>query len=207
MKHLKKFNENIERKDLQETIDEILDRLSKKGKLSKSERDFMDEASNGTIKDITKPNPSGKFWSDMANPHNLGIMWMGKNGVFNLLKSVEDEDEDNEWNKYVKDREESEFKRQSKEESDKKKFFDDNPELQEDLNKLLDIYNQLEEYKDILYEKYNSYSKSNYKFRTSLDYAFKSKESLVNCFGYYEFDKDGESIEFIGYDKKFIDRK
>lgn len=206
MKHLKKFNENIERKDLQETIDEILDRLSKKGKLSKSERDFMDEASNGTIKDITKPNPSGKFWSDMANPHNLGIMWMGKNGVFNLLKSVEDEDEDNEWNKYVKDREESEFKRQSKVENEKKKFFDDNPELQEDLNKLLDIYNEFEKYQEVIDKKYRSYSKSNYKFRTSLDYAFKSKESLVNCFGYYEFDKDGESIEAIGYDKKF-DRK
>jgi molybdopterin converting factor small subunit len=191
MRHLKRFNEQkIEGKDLQETIDEILDNLSKKGKLSESEKEFMDEASNRTIKSVTKPSMSGNFWSDMGNPHNLGIMWMGKNGVFQLLKSVEDEDKNNDWNKYVKSQKDSEFNRKSQEEKKKKKFFEDNPELESDLNKLLDMYNQLGEYTSSLSKKYKNYSKNNYNFSTSLDYALKKKDSLINLFGYY---KDGES--------------
>jgi len=85
MKYLKRFNENIEEKDLQEAIDDVLDSLSSKGSLSKSEKEFMDEASNGTVRKVTIPKTSGTFWSDMANPHNIGIMWIGKDGVYKRL--------------------------------------------------------------------------------------------------------------------------
>lgn len=206
MKHLKKFNEQkIEGKDLQETIDEILDSLSKKGKLSESEKEFMEEASNGTVKTVTKPNMTGNFWADAANPHNLGIMWMGKNGVFQLLKSVEDEDKDSDWNKYVKNKKDSEFNRKLQEEKKKKKFFEDNPELESDLNKLLDMYKQLNEYTSSLSKKYKNYSKNNYNFSIALDYALSKEESLINLFGYY---KDGDSdsddqYSVIGVDPEY----
>jgi hypothetical protein len=64
MKHLKKFNESIKRKDTKEVIDEILDNLSNKKELSSSEKEFMDAASKDGVKDITIPNTTGNFWSD-----------------------------------------------------------------------------------------------------------------------------------------------
>ena len=97
---LKKFHElyeadqPIKRKDIDEMVDEVLDRLSKKKKLSKSEREFMEEASKFTINDVTIPSPTGDFWADMGNPHNIGIMWRGKDDVWKQLKSVEDEEDE-----------------------------------------------------------------------------------------------------------------
>ena len=66
MKHLKKF-ESIKKEN------KILDNLNKE-KLSKSEKEFMDDYSNDKIEDVSIPNPSGNLFQDMANPHNMSIM-------------------------------------------------------------------------------------------------------------------------------------
>ena len=101
MKHLRKFESHYEEKDLQETIDEVLDSLNKKGSLSESEKEFMIEASNGTIKKVTLPKSSGSFWGDMSNPHNIGIMWIGKDNVWKILteENESDEDDEGDWRK------------------------------------------------------------------------------------------------------------
>ena len=94
MKHLKKSNEPIKRKDVKDVIDDVLDNLTNKKQLSESEKEFMESASKDEIVDITVPNMTGNFWQDMSNPHNLGTMWIGKDGVWKLLKSLEDEEEE-----------------------------------------------------------------------------------------------------------------
>lgn len=94
MRRIKKFNESIERKDPKEVVDEILDSLSKKGKLSKSEKEFMDAASKDSIKDVSIPKLTGNFWADMSNPHNIGTLWIGEDGVWRRLMSIEDEEDE-----------------------------------------------------------------------------------------------------------------
>lgn len=80
-------------KSIQEQIDEILDSLSKKGKLSKSEKQFMDASSKGKVVEVSIPKLTGNFFADMANPHNIGIMWNdGK--VWKQLKTVDEEEDD-----------------------------------------------------------------------------------------------------------------
>lgn len=103
MKHIEKFKifeSHYEEKDLQETIDEVLDSLNKKGSLSESEKEFMIEASNGTIKKVTLPKSSGSLWGDMSNPHNIGIMWIGKDNVWKTLTEENESDvDDDDWDK------------------------------------------------------------------------------------------------------------
>ena len=94
IKRFNQLNEDIKHKNIGETIDEILDNLSKKKRLSESEKEFMEEASNNTIKDVTVPSFSGDFWSDMSNPHNSGTLWIGKDNVWKKLKDVEEEEDE-----------------------------------------------------------------------------------------------------------------
>ena len=107
MKHLKKFESEqpIQKKDLQETIDEVLDRLSDKGKLSQSEKKFMDEAAKGTIKEISEPKLTGNFLADVSNPHNVGILWLGKDNVWKTLEEFEDKEETSDQRYYIENAE------------------------------------------------------------------------------------------------------
>lgn len=202
MKNIKNYkhfiNENIKHKDVNEQIDEILDNLSKKGELSKSEKEFMDEASNQTIKEITVPSPSGNFWADMSNPHNISTLWLGKDGVWKQLKSVEDEEYDKIYN--IKD---SDERWERKKEIEQKKILKKLPEIKDillrlakshinnsnkgismNIKKLEELANKIED------------NDLRYSINRKIDYASKSIYSLDNQFGYIlpelVFDEDKE---------------
>jgi hypothetical protein len=90
MNNIKKF-ESYNTKSVEEQVDEILDNLSDKGQLSDSEKAFMDAASQGKVKEVSIPKTTGKFWSDMSNPHNSGIMW-NDGAAWHQLVGMEDEE-------------------------------------------------------------------------------------------------------------------
>lgn len=183
MRHLRKFNESdqpIENKDLQETIDEVLDNLNDKGELSDSEREFMEEASRGTIKQITTPKKTGDFWADMSNPHNIGIMWIGKDNVWKRLIPLEEQKEDTDY-------EEDDWKKRKKTEI--LNFGKKMPEIIPILNDMTDKLWEFEEYKDTVRRKLESISKSKlnsdakYIFNQKLGYALNSIGSMMDQFG------------------------
>jgi len=195
MKHLVSFNESIKRKDIKEVIDEILDNLSNKNELSNSEKEFMDAASKDEVKDITIPNMTGNFWSDMSNPHNLGTMWVGKDGVWKLLKSLEDEELERVEKEGNSD---FEYKKKRKQESIIKEF----PELKPILLELAKVQIENEERERKVIEKlYDITSKikdsdKKYNIKQKIDYAIEGLYSLKNQFGYVlpelKMDDDGE---------------
>lgn len=197
MKYLKKFNESIKRKDIKEVIDDILDNLSSKKKLSNSEKEFMVAASKNEIKDVTVPNMTGDFWSDMSNPHNLGIMWIGKDGVWKLLKSIEDEEIDR-LEKSGNSDDVFNFKKKKKQES----IIEEFPELKPILLELAKIKIENLERERIVMKKLNDFeskikdSDKKYDIGQRLDYAKKNIYSLENQFGYVlpelKMDDDGE---------------
>jgi hypothetical protein len=197
MKYLKKFNESIKRKDIKEVIDDILDNLSSKKKLSNSEKEFMVAASKNEIKDVTVPNMTGDFWSDMSNPHNLGIMWIGKDGVWKLLKSIEDEEIDR-LEKSGNSDDVFNFKKKKKQES----IIEEFPELKPILLELAKIKIENLERERIVMKKLNDFeskikdSDKKYDIGQRLDYAKKDIYSLENQFGYVlpelKMDDDGE---------------
>jgi len=197
MKYLKKFNESIKRKDIKEVIDDILDNLSSKKKLSNSEKEFMVAASKNEIKDVTVPNMTGDFWSDMSNPHNLGIMWIGKDGVWKLLKSIEDEEIDR-LEKSGNSDDVFNFKKKKKQES----IIEEFPELKPILLELAKIKIENLERERIVMKKLNDFeskikdSDKKYDIGQRLDYAKKDLYSLENQFGYVlpelKMDDDGE---------------
>lgn len=197
MKYLKKFNESIKRKDIKEVIDEILDNLSSKKELSNSEKEFMDAASKDEVIDVTIPNMTGDFWSDMSNPHNLGTMWVGKDGVWKLLKSIEDEEIDK-LEKSGNSDDVFKFKKKKKQESIIKEF----PELKPILLELAKIKIENLERERIVMKKLNDFeskikdSDKKYDISQRLDYAKKDLYSLENQFGYVlpelKMDDDGE---------------
>lgn len=195
------INENIKHKDINEQIDEILDSLSKSGELSKSEKEFMDEASKGTIKDLTMPSPTGNFWADMANPHNLGIMWLGEDGVWKQLKSLEDEEYDK-----VDKIKDSDKRWEKRKELEQKKYLKLLPNLRNVLLSLAKSLknnskkgismnaNKLEKMKNEIKD-----FDTRYQFSSKIEYAVKSLYSLHNQFGYIlpELVFDDEEGEFI----------
>jgi hypothetical protein len=197
MKYLKKFNESIKRKDINEVIDDILDNLSSKKELSNSEKEFMDAASKNEIKDVTVPNMTGDFWSDMSNPHNLGTMWIGKDGVWKLLKSIEDEEIDR-LKKSGNSDDVFKYEKKKKQESIIKEF----PELKPILLELVKIKIENLERERIVIKKLNDFeskikdSDKKYDIGQRLYYAKKDIYSLENQFGYVlpelKMDDDGE---------------
>jgi hypothetical protein len=187
---LKKFNElneadqPIKHKDVQEQIDEILDNLSKKKKLSKSEKKFMKEASNGTIGGLTVPNPTGNFWADMGNPHNMGTMWVGKEGIWDRLKTVEEEDDE--------ELESTETSDQTWERKKKRKILKHKEELlglTETINEWAVIVKDFNKQQTIYYNRLMDLAKDKdfdykYQYEQKVEYATNGKmESLFNQFG------------------------
>ena len=140
----------------------------------------MSAAGDGRVKSVTTPNLSGDFWADMANPHNIGIMWQDENGVWKQLEEYEEpapegETKDEKW----------ERERKSK----NKKYLDDNPGLREDLQKLLDKGLELEKFASDINKKYKKdhNKESNYNFNQKLDYATEGgPNSIINQFGFYD---------------------
>jgi hypothetical protein len=197
MKHLVSFNESIKRKDIKEVIDEILDNLSNKNELSNSEKEFMDAASKDEVKDITIPNMTGNFWSDMSNPHNLGTMWVGKDGVWKLLKSLEDEELDK-IEKTGNSDDVFKYKKKRKQESIIKEFPELKPILLElakikieNIERERNVLKRLDDFKSKIKD-----SDKKYDISQRLDYAMKDLYSLENQFGYVlpelKMDDDGE---------------
>lgn len=183
MKHLKKFNESIKRKDIKEVIDEILDNLSSKKELSNSEKEFMEAASKDEVKDVSVPNPTGNFWADMSNPHNLGTMWIGKDGVWKELKSLEDEEEDEEIDRIEKSgKSTNEYWKRKKQESIIKEF----PELKPILLELAKIkIENLERERSVIKKLSDFKSKiKDSDISQRLSYAMADLYSLENQFGY-----------------------
>lgn len=178
MKFLRKFNEDIQREDPKVIIDEILDRLSKKGKLSTSEKEFMDAAAANKITGVTVPGKQKSVW--MTNPHNLGIMYQ-LDGVWKQLKTV-DEEEDEELEK-TETSDQSWERRMKREQL---KYAEENPGLKEALNAYLDM--KIKQEKELMpfirdIKKFEDYRK-NYNLTQKIQYALDSKESLFNQFGY-----------------------
>ncbi len=197
MKHLKRYNENnYESGNIQEVIDRILDNLSKKKKLSNSEKEFMDEASKGTIVEISEPKMTGNFWADMSNPHNLGTLWIGKDSIWKELKSVEDEEDE-----LINSTEDSNKKWELKKQASQKRIVERVPGLKEYLIELAQLQIKQSKEQVLLYQKYkkiqNKITDDNLKYElsTKMDYAHKGIESLENQFGYaigLIIDDDGE---------------
>lgn len=193
MKYLKKFNENIEREDTKVIIDSVLDNLSKKGKLSKSQKEFMDAASNDKISDLSVPsNNSTSFL--LTNPHDLYTMYC-IDGVWKYLKTVEEE-EGEENNKNSKNEESWEEKNRKKQ----LKYSENKPGLKDLLNDYLDIIIKNEKEISVVKNKLKKmidYT-DDYNFSQKLEYALKSKDSLFNQFGYIldkRIDDTGEYVE------------
>ncbi len=197
MKHLISFNESIKRKDIKEVIDEILDNLSNKKELSNSEKEFMDAASKDEVRDITIPNMTGNFWSDMSNPHNLGTMWIGKDGVWKLLKSLEDEEFER-VEKTGNSDDVFKLKKRRKQE----KILSEFPELKPILIELAKVkIENIQKEREVIKKLNNLTSKikdsdNKYDIKQRIDYAMKDLDSLENQFGYIlpelKMDDDGE---------------
>ena len=185
MKNWDKFfdNNQYDNVDIQSQIDEVLDNLNDKGKLSKSEKKFLNDASKGKIVEISKPKKQDQlFWGMMANPHNLGIMW--NNGKsWSILKTIEEEIEDDD---NMDDDDKYRLKREVKIKNYYRKYKDLKPDLEEILKRELELQRFFNKIKD----KYKRLSNNDYDFMTRIDYATNGTlESLINQFG--DEDEDG----------------
>ncbi len=188
MKNIKNYknfiNEDIKHKDINEQIDEILDNLNKKGKLSNSENEFMEAASKDEITEVSIPRSTGSFWGDMSDPHNLGILWKGKDNIWKQLKSLEEERDES-----LEETETSDQRWERKKNEEILKYAEELPELTDIINewaievknfseKQTKYYNKL---KKLVDDKDDSYK---YKFMQKLDYATNGTlNSLFNQFG------------------------
>jgi len=192
MKYLRKFNEDIQHEDPKVIIDDILDKLSKKGKLSTSEKEFMDAATTNKITGVTTPGKQKSVW--MTNPHDLGTMYQ-LDGVWKLLKTVEDE-EDEELEKTESSDER--WERQKKREQIK--YAENNPGLKDALNAYLNLkIKQQEESKAVIADlkKFDNYRKD-HNLSQKIQYALGSMDSLFNQFGYILDKKiDHDTGEYI----------
>ena len=210
MKHVKRFNEakqEIKYKDLQETIDEVLDSLSDKGKLSDSEKEFMTAASEDKVQSVTTPQMTGNFWADMSNPHNIGVMWQGEDGIWKqleelpILKSVNMRGKDY---KHLKGMSKDDQKYEVNKIKGRKKHLKQNPGLKEDLDKLLKMFVKSEQEEttgigrvafNMLKKWKKHYGEENYNFNQIIDYAFNGTfHSLINQFGYWEGPDDFDYV-------------
>jgi hypothetical protein len=199
---IKKFNEfsvnekqEIKKKNIQETIDEILDNLSAKGELSESEKEFMEKASKDEIIDVSIPNLTGNFWSDMSNPHNLGTLYLTKEGIWKELKSLEDED-------YEKiDKIEDSDERWNTERKYKAKKAYDN--LTDNGKKYLDLLITKEiQYNKEITDLYNKIKKENPKFEFSYNHEGGLLISIGERYGDVDYN-DSEYITIIVGNNKY----
>jgi len=186
MKHIKKFQDKLNESTVkvEDMINQVLDNLNEKGELSKSERKFMDEATKGTVEQITIPSePTDNFLADASNPHNIGIMWVGKDGVWEELKDLETETED-ELEKTESEDEKFERVRVKNINDLGKKI----PELKNVVNEwAIELYNHKQkmiEYSKKM-KKISNHLPSNerYKFSTKYEHSIKNLYSLFNQFG------------------------
>jgi len=213
MKYLKNFESKqvIKTKDLQETIDEVLDSLSDKGKLSDSEKEFMTAAANDEIKTVTTPQLTGNFWADMANPHNIGIMWQGADGVWKQLEElspVQSVDMKGKDYQHLKGKSKDDQEWEIGKIKERKKILKQNTGLEEDLNKLLKMFIKLEQEENRATELFSNkmhkkwikpYDQSGetYNYNQIIDYAFNGTfHSLINQFGYW---KGPEDMDYVIY--------
>jgi phosphoglycolate phosphatase-like HAD superfamily hydrolase len=185
MRKIKKFNqfinENIQKKNINEIIDEILDSLSKKKKLSVSEKEFMDAASKGEVLDASVPKMTGNFLSDMSNPHNIGTLWVGSDGVWKQIKTIEEEEDE--------DEEDSDVLWERKKKRNQEKYLEKLPELKEILIELIKSKIESGKIENKIYSKLKSLGNkldndSKYEFNQKIDYCFKGLDSIQNQFGY-----------------------
>ena len=190
MKHIKKFQDKLNESTVkvEDMINQVLDNLNEKGELSKSERKFMDEATKGTVEQITIPSePTGNFWADASNPHNIGIMWVGKDGVWEELKDLETETEDESEKKFKKTETEDERYERNRI-NDIKKLGKKLPELKNIVNEwAIELYNHEQKTKEYS-KKMNNISKKlsfdeKYQFSTKYEHSIKNLYSLFNQFG------------------------
>ncbi len=184
LKRFNELNEDIKHKNINEMIDEVLDKLSLKKKLSMSEKEFMKEASTNTVKDITVPSLSGDFMKDAANPHNVGIMWIGKDNVWKQLKSVEEEEDEKLESEETDDQT---WKRKKKRETHK--YKEELPGLTKTINEWAIIVKEFTNQRYIYYNKLMELAKDKdsdykYQYEQKIDYATNGTlESLFNQFG------------------------
>lgn len=203
---MKKFNDFLnensisdvsKNKDLQEQIDEILDNLSKNKGLSKSEKEFMEEASNDTVTQITVPSPNVSMQQLMTNPHAGMTLWVGKDGRWKELisydEAIDEDDEDDSDKQYERERKEGQ-----------EKFAEQIPGLKEILNeyakdvlKFNDISYEVEQKLRQLGEKY---LKDDYQYSTKIDYATNGTlDSLLNQFYYIIDTIEEDNNAIFGY--------
>lgn len=201
MKYIKLY-ESFERKDIKELVDEILDNLSRKKSLSDSEREFMNAASKDEVYDASIPKLSGNFWADISNPHNISTMWMDKNKTWKVIKSLEEEKEE-EISKTETDDQKYHRRRKQYQE----KYVNDNPGLKETLNEYLELL--LRQQKELYpiakkLKSYANYGKNDdYVLSQKIEYALKGLESLYNQFEHvldYKIDDNGQFVKKIKED-------
>lgn len=194
MKHIKKFNESkqqIKGKDLQETIDQILDNLSSKKQLSESEKEFLTAASKNGVKSVTEPHMTDDFWANISNPHNIGIMWVGDDGIWKRLMTVEEEED--EYLDKIKDADER-FNR--KKQLEIERYLGSIHGLKKDLEQLLDMELKVKQKADEIYKKYKE--PGSHHFNMKLEYATNGTlHSLINQFGW----EDDDGNYYIGTKK------
>lgn len=124
----------IKTKEVSEIIDEILDRLKKTKKLSKSEKKFLKAHSNDGVVSATVPNLTGNFFADMANPHNIGTMWLDRKGQWNILKTYNEETIDN-----LEKNEDSDAVWEFKNKISQEEYIEKFPELKQLLDEYVEI--------------------------------------------------------------------
>lgn len=145
----------------------------------------MTAASKEEVIDATIPNLTGNNWNDMSNPHNLGTMWKNKDGVWKLLKSLEDEEEEN-----ISKSGNSNDIWNNRNKRDQEKILAEIPELKPLLLELAKIQIESDKKSAIVVQKiFDLKSKvkdPNLKYNISMkiDYAIESLSSMENQFGY-----------------------
>lgn len=180
MKHIKKFNEGINegKMSVSDMIDQVLDNLNDKGELSKSEKLFMDEATKGTVSQITIPEND----SDLSNPHNMGILWLGKSGFWKELKNLETEMDESDKS------DNSDDKWEKNKNKDILKIGRKLPGIKNILNNYaVNMYNfqlQTLEYEKQMKKLINKLSSDEkYQLDIKIEYSIESLDSLFNQFG------------------------
>lgn len=145
----------------------------------------MIAASKDGVEDVSIPSFSDNFWMDMSNPHNLGTMWVGKDGVWKIIKSLEDEEIEK-----LEKKGDSDKIWKLKQRKNQEEIIEELPELRPVLLELAQIYIDEQLKLNNIIKKLNNIkskikdSDVKYQISIKLDYAMNGLESLKNQFGY-----------------------